>query len=66
MEKGVFFYPRPYAAYLPDLPLTKKAVAIPPNIAPAITDAPNTPSALRYGVPEPEAGFASADSILLL
>ena len=60
MEKGVFFYPRPYAAYLPDLPLTKKAVAIPPNIAPAIIDAPNTPSALRYGVPEPVAGLSAA------
>jgi hypothetical protein len=38
----------------------KKAPAIPPNTAPAITAAPTTPPASRYGVPEPEDGFASA------
>jgi len=60
MEKGSYFYPRPYAAYLPALPLTKKAVAIPPNIRPEIIDAPNTPFASRYGVPEPVAGLSAA------
>jgi len=61
-----FSYPLPIAAYLPDLPLMKKAPAIPPNTAPAIIEAPTTPPASRYGVPEPEDGFASADSILRL
>ena len=54
-----FVYPLPIAAYLPDLPLMKKAPAIPPKTAPAIT-APTTPLASRYGVPEPDDGFASA------
>ena len=47
---------------LPDLPLIRKAAAIPPNIPPAIADAPNIPSALRYGVPDPVAGLAAAVS----
>ena len=55
------FYPLPIAAYLPDLPLMNKAPAIPPKIAAEIAAAPPTPSASRYGVPEPDAGFASAD-----
>ena len=47
IEIDGFDYPRPYAAYLPDLPLTNIAVAIPPNIAPAIIEDPKTPSASR-------------------
>ena len=58
------FYPLPIAAYLPDLPFKKKAPAIPPNTAPAIIAAPTTPSALMYGVPDPAAGFASAEATL--
>ena len=34
------------------------------NTAPAITAAPTTPSALMTGVPDPVAGFASADATL--
>ena len=41
----VFFYPLPIAAYLPDLPLMKKAPAIPPKTAAEITAAPPTPLA---------------------
>ena len=45
-----FDYPLPIAAYLPDLPLMKKAPATPPKTAAAITEAPITPPASRYGV----------------
>ena len=58
----MYDYPLPIAAYLPDLPLMKKAPAIPPNTAPAMTDAPTTPFASRYGVPDPAPGFSAADT----
>src|SRR6185437_15466128 len=37
---------------------TTKAIKMPPKIAPEITEAPTTPFALRYGVPEPSPGCA--------
>ena len=46
-------YPVPGLAYFPDLPLMKKAPAIPPKIAAAMADAPSTPLASMYGVPDP-------------
>jgi hypothetical protein len=42
----------------------KKAAAIPPKIAAEITDAPTTPLASRYGVPDPVDGLAFADATL--
>ena len=61
IRKGkVLFYPLPWAAYLPLFAFVKKAIAMPPKTAPAIADAPNTPSAAKYGVPEPVDGFAAA------
>jgi len=53
-------YPVPGLAYFPVLPLMKKAPAIPPKIAAAIADAPNTPPASMYGVPEPAPGLSAA------
>ena len=49
---------------MPLLPLKKNAPAIPPNTAAAIADAPNTPSASMYGVPEPAPGLLAAYSTL--
>ena len=40
----------------------KKAPAIPPKIAAAIADAPSTPPASMYGVPEPAPGLSAAYS----
>ena len=45
---------------MPLLPLMKNAPAIPPKMAAAIADAPITPSAARYGVPDPEPGLFAA------
>jgi hypothetical protein len=48
IRKGkVLFYPLPWAAYLPLFAFVKKAIAMPPKTAPAIADAPNTPSAAK-------------------
>ena len=53
-------YPVPGLAYFPDLPLMKKAPAIPPKIAAAMADAPSTPLASMYGVPDPAPGLSAA------
>ncbi|MCE2507234.1 MAG: hypothetical protein J4F36_12370 [Nitrosopumilaceae archaeon] len=48
------------AAYFPLRPLTKNAVAIPPNTPADSIKAPRTPSAANIGVPEPVLGFSLA------
>ena len=45
---------------MPLLPRKKNAPAIPPKMAAAIADAPMTPSAARYGVPDPDPGLSAA------
>ena len=44
----------------------KSIAAIPPNTPPERSDTPNTPSAAKYGVPEPTASSLFAISTLSL